>query len=226
MKIQGNRLELLENKLQTLLGARGKLIHGEYMALLLPVLAKTPDILGVEYESESGESLEELNEENLRGIEEFADSIKQIKREDVEGLDEEFGDGSSSPDPGFEPDPDFTRPGRLPHESPWTLPYRAKLEIEPDGSWEREFDPTITCGKHWIQNTNNLKNVPNCHDVNYQEIYKETLLRAVIEAHRICARTRCEKVLAWIEHSKWGCVPGNQAQLFCNISLVVICTAL
>lgn len=226
MKIQGNRLELLENKLQTLLGAQGTVLHSEYMALLLPVLAKTPDILGIEYESESGESLEELNEPNLRGIEEFADGLKQIKRDDVDGLDEEFGDGTNSPDPGFEPDPDFTRPGRLPHESPWTLPFRAKLDIESDGSWERVVDPTIVCGKHWIQITNNFKNVPNCQGVNYQLIYKETLLRAVIEAHRICARTRCEKVLAWIEHAKWGCAPGNQPRLSCSISLAVICTAI
>jgi hypothetical protein len=71
--------------------------------------------------------------------------------------------------------------------------------------------------------TSGHRPVSSCDVADYRAYYRETLLRSMVEAHRLCVPTRCDKARAWILSASWGCMDNQQ---YCVMSLAITCAAI
>jgi hypothetical protein len=134
-----------------------------------------------------------------------ADRIRLITEEELE----ELRDGG---DPaGVEPEPDHTRPGDLGSPRPVTPTPDWGSRIvyhDSDGKWSRIGSNELpACGQLWILDFRHYWSVPACAGVNYDRMYRATLLRAYAEAFRLCRERDedCPDARVWMLRALWNC---------------------
>lgn len=226
MNKEFNELVELGRLAETLFGAPGYYLHTRY----LNYLNTGSNAAGLlkNYESEQGQGLPDMDslERSLGGI---ADDIKLLDRGDLERLS--TGEYDHIEDIGKKPDLDLSRPGET--ESNGSLGTDRHYYFYGEDSWERGGSTAISCGKLWEMYLMCDRQAESCTAIDFKNLYRGALLRALAEAYRVCVPTHCEKALAWIQYCHWDCTDGkhpfrqyNGPYMWCTLKLAVICTAI
>ena len=209
---------------EKLFGPLGRELHDQYLGLFAAQL-KGDDIFD-RFASEEGnqDSLPEIGALE-RQLGRKATDTKYVKPRDIDRMREDPNAGPEHAG-GHPSSDDLSRPGTIGWpESKYTFDKYRNLYLHEDGTWSNAGYKHIDCGKFWGLKIAHYQPVQKCEGVNYQAIYRETLLRCIAEAHRVCVSTRCETPLTYLLFSAWGCQNYGQPRIYCTLKIGVVCTA-
>ena len=221
MKIDRNLFDRLLERAEAEFGPRILSLHQKYLALfgtdaVKQVIKKAKDTI-----DEDGEGLPPL-EDYETSFGPIIDQVKQIKQKDIGELDGLGANGQTDKD--FTPEPDLTGPGKLPKDSEPGIGSNRTYNFNMKGDWHRYGSVITKCNKLWYLFVLIEKPIPNCDQVNYQKLYRETLLRAMGEAYLACDSSPCKKARMWIESARWGCIQDEKSSYeYCWMRIAVLC---